>query len=115
MALHVIVGKGPVGMTTAEELVSRGHEVRVLSRSGGRSTEAIEHRQVPVEKHHVGVAGANRFQRGEAVHRFDNDAGAQIHQHAARQSPHELIAVGDQDVEALDHAVEMAAAHRFTP
>jgi nucleoside-diphosphate-sugar epimerase len=46
MALHVIVGKGPVGMTTAEELVTRGHEVRVLSRSGGRSTAAIEHRQV---------------------------------------------------------------------
>jgi len=46
MALHVIVGKGPVGMTTAQELVSRGHEVRVLSRSGGRSTEAIEQRQV---------------------------------------------------------------------
>ncbi|TFV82910.1 NAD-dependent epimerase/dehydratase family protein [Blastococcus sp. CT_GayMR16] len=46
MALHVIVGKGPVGMTTAEELVARGHEVRVLSRSGGRSTDAVEHRQV---------------------------------------------------------------------
>jgi nucleoside-diphosphate-sugar epimerase len=46
MALHVIVGKGPVGRTTAEELVSRGHEVRVLSRSGGQSTEVIEHRQV---------------------------------------------------------------------
>jgi nucleoside-diphosphate-sugar epimerase len=46
MALHVIVGKGPVGMTTAEELVARGHEVRVLSRSGGASTEAVEHRQV---------------------------------------------------------------------
>jgi nucleoside-diphosphate-sugar epimerase len=46
MALHAIVGKGPVGMTTAQELVARGHEVRVLSRSGGRSTEAIEHRQV---------------------------------------------------------------------
>ena len=46
MALHVIVGKGPVGMTTAEELVARGHAVRVLSRSGGRSTGEIEHRQV---------------------------------------------------------------------
>jgi nucleoside-diphosphate-sugar epimerase len=46
MALHVIVGKGPVGMTTAQELVSRGHEVRVLSRSGGRSTATVEHRQV---------------------------------------------------------------------
>jgi nucleoside-diphosphate-sugar epimerase len=46
MALHVIVGKGPVGTTTAEELVARGHQVRVLSRSGGRSTDAVEHRQV---------------------------------------------------------------------
>ena len=46
MALHVIVGKGPVGSTTAEELVGHGHTVRVLSRSGGRSTGNIEHRQV---------------------------------------------------------------------
>ena len=46
MALHVIVGKGPVGMTTAAELVSRGHQVRVLSRTGGKSTDTIEHRQV---------------------------------------------------------------------
>ncbi len=46
MALHVIVGKGPVGTTTAEALLARGHDVRVLSRSGGRSTEAVEHRQV---------------------------------------------------------------------
>jgi nucleoside-diphosphate-sugar epimerase len=46
MALHVIVGKGPVGATTAEELVARGHQVRVLSRSGGRSTGSVEHRQV---------------------------------------------------------------------
>ncbi|WP_324274554.1 NAD-dependent epimerase/dehydratase family protein [Blastococcus brunescens] len=46
MSLHVIVGKGPVGLTTAEELVARGHRVRVLSRSGGRSTETVEHRQV---------------------------------------------------------------------
>ena len=46
MALHVIVGKGPVGSTTAEELIARGHTVRVLSRSGGRSTDDVEHRQV---------------------------------------------------------------------
>jgi nucleoside-diphosphate-sugar epimerase len=46
MALHVIVGKGPVGTTTAEALLATGHQVRVLSRSGGRSTDAIEHRQV---------------------------------------------------------------------
>jgi len=46
MALHVIVGKGPVGTTTAHELVARGHQVRVLSRSGGTSTADVEHRQV---------------------------------------------------------------------
>jgi nucleoside-diphosphate-sugar epimerase len=46
MALHVIVGKGPVGITTAAELVARGHDVRVLSRSGGHSTAEIEHRQL---------------------------------------------------------------------
>jgi nucleoside-diphosphate-sugar epimerase len=46
VALHVIVGKGPVGSTTAAALVGRGHQVRVLSRSGGESTDAIEHRRV---------------------------------------------------------------------
>ena len=46
MALHVIVGKGPVGATTAEVLADLGHDVRVLSRSGGRSADGIEHRQV---------------------------------------------------------------------
>ncbi|MGY1622650.1 NAD-dependent epimerase/dehydratase family protein [Geodermatophilus sp. SYSU D00965] len=46
MALHVIVGKGPVGTTTAELLATRGHRVRVLSRSGGTSTGTVEHRRV---------------------------------------------------------------------
>src|SRR4051812_46475746 len=46
MALHVIVGKGPVGTTTAELLAAGGHEVRVLSRSGGRSGAEVEHGQV---------------------------------------------------------------------
>jgi nucleoside-diphosphate-sugar epimerase len=46
MALHVIVGKGPVGTTTAAHLAGQGHTVRVLSRSGGVSTDAVEHRQV---------------------------------------------------------------------
>ena len=46
MALHVIVGKGPVGTTTAEELLRLGHAVRILSRSGGTSTDDVEHRQV---------------------------------------------------------------------
>jgi nucleoside-diphosphate-sugar epimerase len=46
MALHVIVGKGPVGTTTATELLAKGHDVRMLSRSGGPSTGEVEHRQV---------------------------------------------------------------------
>src|SRR4051794_26661248 len=46
MALHVIVGKGPVGTTTAELLAARGYRVRVLSRSGGVSTDAVDHRRV---------------------------------------------------------------------
>jgi nucleoside-diphosphate-sugar epimerase len=35
MAAHVIVGKGAVGSTLAQELVSQGHEVLVVSRTGG--------------------------------------------------------------------------------
>jgi len=46
MARHVVVGKGPVGSTTARLLAGRGHEVVVLSRSGGQSTDLVEHRAV---------------------------------------------------------------------
>lgn len=46
MALHVVVGKGPVGSAVAEEMVRRGHRVRVLSRSGATSTADVEHRAV---------------------------------------------------------------------
>jgi nucleoside-diphosphate-sugar epimerase len=43
MARHVIVGKGPVGSATAQLLAERGHEVLVLSRSGGQSTDLVQH------------------------------------------------------------------------
>jgi nucleoside-diphosphate-sugar epimerase len=46
MARHVVVGKGPVGSATARLLAAAGHEVVVLSRSGGVSTSAIAHRAV---------------------------------------------------------------------
>lgn len=47
MAVHVIVGKGPVGSTTADLLADAGHTVRILSRGGGASTRPeIEHRAV---------------------------------------------------------------------
>ncbi|WP_426593979.1 NAD-dependent epimerase/dehydratase family protein [Cellulomonas sp. McL0617] len=43
MDQHVIVGKGAVGSTLAQELVARGHRVRVVSRSGGVDSAGIEH------------------------------------------------------------------------
>jgi nucleoside-diphosphate-sugar epimerase len=46
MTRHVIVGKGPVGSATAQLLAEQGHQVVVLSRSGGRSTGTVEHRTV---------------------------------------------------------------------
>lgn len=42
MALHVIVGKGPIGSHTAQLLLAQGHTVRVVSRSGGTS-DSVEH------------------------------------------------------------------------
>lgn len=35
MSLHVIVGAGVIGSATAFQLAQRGHQVRVISRSGG--------------------------------------------------------------------------------
>ena len=46
MTLHVVVGKGPVGTGTAELLAAQGHQVRVLSRSGGPTTGPVQHRAV---------------------------------------------------------------------
>lgn len=34
MTVHVILGKGPIGTTTAAQLLAAGEEVRILSRSG---------------------------------------------------------------------------------
>lgn len=34
MSLHVIVGAGPIGTATAQELVEQGHRVRVVTRRG---------------------------------------------------------------------------------
>lgn len=44
MALHVIVGAGPVGSAVARELLARGHRVRVVTRSGGgiEGTERVQ-------------------------------------------------------------------------
>jgi len=42
MSLHVIVGSGEVGTTTARELLDQGYRVRVVTRSGG----GLEHPEV---------------------------------------------------------------------
>lgn len=38
MTVHVIIGKGPIGSTTAELLLARGEQVRMVSRSGAPQT-----------------------------------------------------------------------------
>jgi nucleoside-diphosphate-sugar epimerase len=78
MALHVVVGKGPVGRTTARALAARGHQVRVLSRTGGTSTDAVEHRQVDatdVEALTAGTRGAAALYNAvnPAYHRWPTD------------------------------------------
>ncbi|HEV2360813.1 MAG TPA: NAD-dependent epimerase/dehydratase family protein [Acidimicrobiales bacterium] len=43
MALHLIVGAGPVGTATAKELVKLGHDVRIVTRSGSQpALEGVE-------------------------------------------------------------------------
>ena len=46
MALHVVVGNGPIGSTVAQQLAAAGEDVRVLTRSGGTSAGRIERRAV---------------------------------------------------------------------
>lgn len=38
--LHVVLGTGPLGMATAEALVQRGHQVRMVNRSGTAAASA---------------------------------------------------------------------------
>ncbi len=43
MSLHVVLGKGPVGSALTDRLRVLGHDVRVLSRSGGTPADGVEH------------------------------------------------------------------------
>lgn len=40
--LHVVLGAGPAGSTLADELVARGHRVRIVRRSAGDAPEGVE-------------------------------------------------------------------------
>ncbi|SDX21066.1 Nucleoside-diphosphate-sugar epimerase [Saccharopolyspora shandongensis] len=42
MSVHVVVGKGPIGVATANLLAQQGHRVRLISRSGGPAEGSIE-------------------------------------------------------------------------
>ena len=42
MALHVIVGAGPVGTATAQHLVDAGHQVRMVTRTGNGPAPSVE-------------------------------------------------------------------------
>lgn len=42
MAVHVVVGRGAVGTATTRLLLRQGHEVRVISRSGGAAAAGAE-------------------------------------------------------------------------
>ena len=49
--LHVVIGAGPVGSTIALQLAERGHQVRLLTRSGsGPEHPMIERRSVDVSR-----------------------------------------------------------------
>ncbi|MFF3108286.1 NAD-dependent epimerase/dehydratase family protein [Kitasatospora sp. NPDC057904] len=43
MSFHLVVGYGPAGAATARLLAGRGHEVRVVTRSGRPAEPGIEH------------------------------------------------------------------------
>ncbi|GAC1444372.1 MAG: NAD-dependent epimerase/dehydratase family protein [Mycobacteriales bacterium] len=56
MARHVVLGKGPVGTALADRLLQEGHDVRVVSRSGGRSSGGLQH--LAVDATDVGALAA---------------------------------------------------------
>lgn len=56
MSVHVIVGKGPIGSTTAQHLLDAGHEVRILSRSGAPDPGDL---RSLADAHHVAVDAAD--------------------------------------------------------
>ncbi|MCU1678695.1 MAG: NAD-dependent epimerase [Frankiales bacterium] len=59
MALHVIVGKGAVGTSLAAQLATAGHDVRVVSRSGGLSAGRIRHMAIDATDARALTAAAN--------------------------------------------------------
>src|SRR3954468_23076174 len=72
MPLHVIVGAGPVGTTTARLLADDGHQVRVVTRSGtGPQHDLVER----IAADATDAAALTRLCRGaDAVYNCANPA-----------------------------------------
>ena len=99
---------GAVGQHDDRQIGTRKHAGRAHD---AHHLHAVEHRHIPIEQHDVGVAGADLLERGEAVGGLDHRLGAEIHQHRARQPAHIMIAVDDQDVEALQQSFDRIVMH----
>lgn len=109
MAVHVILGKGPIGSQTATELAGMGHRVRVLSRSGGTSTDAVEHRAVD-----AGDAPALRAATADAdvIYNCANPAGYHLW---AQEWPRMASALLDAAESAGAVLVTMSCLYGYGP
>ncbi|WP_329048935.1 NAD-dependent epimerase/dehydratase family protein [Amycolatopsis sp. NBC_01488] len=101
MALHVIVGAGPVGTATARLLAARGEEVRLLSRRGGGpdgvQLVAADASDAATLARHTSGATALYSCAGPAYHRWPTDwppLGAAL-LHAAESSGAVLVTTGN--------------------
>lgn len=103
MALHVIVGAGPVGSATARLLAGRGEEVRLLSRRGGGPSVAgvqlvaADATDAATLARHTSGAAALYSCGGPAYHRWPIDwppLGAAL-LHAAEAGGAVLVTTGN--------------------
>lgn len=63
MPRHTVLGKGPIGRTLAQHLAAAGHEVHVLSRSGGTAPRTTTPAGGSVEHHRVDGTDADALTR----------------------------------------------------
>ncbi|GAB3225785.1 NAD-dependent epimerase/dehydratase family protein [Glycomyces halotolerans] len=82
MTDHVVLGKGQIGSTVAAILAERGERVRVLSRSGGASTDHITHVKVDARDSEALIAATAG---ADVVYNCANPAG--YHQWAEEWPP----------------------------
>ncbi|PFG33890.1 NAD-dependent epimerase/dehydratase family protein [Sanguibacter antarcticus] len=96
MTLHVILGKGPIGTTTAAQLLAAGDEVRIVSRSGRP------------EKGDASTAGAQHVaaDAADAAHLVRATQGADVLYNCANPAYHRWLTDWPPVAEALLAAAE---------